>query len=125
MARGSTNGMGRRGGGRSPDREIVINSGQRKTMGTSAYQMRPDAPSASEFRAGMVSHKEGVDKSDAPVGRTSKRRSAGLARTSLGARYRITPNTNAVVKPDPRTLGSTKVVPPVMGRSSFWAGGRD
>lgn len=122
MARGSTNGTGRRSVGRT--KEVVINSGQRKTMGTSAYQ-RPDAPSASEFRAGMLSHKEGVDKSDAPDNRTSRRRSAGLARTSLGARYRITPNTNAVVPQDTRTLSSSRVVPPVMGRRGFWAGSRD
>lgn len=119
MARGSTNNTGRRSTGRR-GQDPVVNSGQRRTMGTSAYSLRPDSPSGSEFRAGMLSHKEGFGKSDAPDNRTSRRRNAGLARTSLGARYTISPSMK--VPQDPNVLRNTRVVPPVTGSGrNFWA----
>lgn len=118
MARSNTNGMGRRGTGRTKD--VVINSGQRKTVGTSIYQQPIDSPSSTEFRAGMLSQKEGSAKSDAPDSRGGKRKA--IRAQSMGARYTISPNVNAVVQPDARTQRSSRVVPPVMGRRAFYAG---
>lgn len=117
MARSSTNSMGRRAVGRGGDK--VTNSGQRATQGTSAYQLT-DAPSATEFRAGMLEHKEGFDKSDAPDSRKGGKRKTIMAQ-SMGARYHISPNVNAVVPQDPQTLRSTRVVPAVSGTGrNFW-----
>lgn len=121
MARGSTNGMGRRATGRrGGDREI--NSGNRPTMGTGVYQQRVDAPSATEFRNGMLMAKHS-GKSDAPDDRGGVRKR--ISAQTLGARYTITPNVNAVVQADPRTLRSSRVVPPVVGTGrNFWAQSR-
>lgn len=113
----STNNMGRKAVGRR-GQDRVVNSGQRQTMGPGF--MRPDAPSATEFRTGMLEHKEGFDKSDAPDSRGGKRKQV-MAQTTLGARYRISPNVNAVVPQEPTTLRSTRVVPAVSGAGrNFW-----
>jgi hypothetical protein len=123
MARSSTNNAGRRATGRrGGDRQI--NSGNRPTMGAGIYKQPVDAPSGHEFRAGMVTPRHS-GKSDAPDSRGGHRRSGGLAQTTLGARYRITPNVNAVVMEDPRTLRATRVVPSTSGTGrNFWAQGR-
>lgn len=120
MAKGSTNGLGRGGGGK----ERVINSGQRATMGTSVYSMKPDAPSGTEFRAGMLEAKEGFGKSDAPDNRTSKRKQTS-AQSSMGACYHITPSVKSSAPgPDNRVQANSRIVPAVMGaRSNFWAEG--
>lgn len=116
MARSSTNSMGRKALGRGGEK--VVNSGQRQTVGTSAYQLT-DAPSASEFRAGMLEHKEGFGKSDAPDSRGGKRKA--IKAQTMGARYHISPNVNAVVPQDPQTLRSTRIVPAVSGTGrNFW-----
>lgn len=121
MARSNTNGMGRRAvGRRGQDRQI--NSGNRPTMGTGFYTKPVDAPSASEFRAGMVvpSHNSKGEPIDPAVVRKRTK-----AQTTLGARYHISPNVNAVVQPDTRTLTSSRIVPPAIGtRRNFWAQGR-
>lgn len=119
MAKGSTNSMGRKAVGRG-DKDRVINSGQRPTVGNSVFQQPVDAPSSTEFRAGMLSHKEGFSKSDAPDSRGGKRKGV-MAQSALGARYHITPNVNAVVQPEPDTLRNTRVVPSAMGTGrNFW-----
>lgn len=124
MARSSTNTMGRRSTGRrGGDRQI--NSGNRPTMGTGVYTQPVDAPSGREFRAGMVvpSHEGKADFEGGP--RPANRKRGGLARTTLGPRYRITPNVNAVVQDDPRTLRQTRIVPSASGTGrNFWAQGR-
>jgi len=109
----STNNTGRRATGRrGGDRQI--NSGNRPTMGAGIYKQPVDAPSGHEFRAGMVVP-DHSGKSDAPDSRTAVRKKGGLAQQTLGARYRITPNVNAVVHDDPRTLRSTRIVPSSSG----------
>lgn len=116
----TTNGMGRGKGGK----EKVVNSGQRPTMGTSIYSMPVDAPSGTEFRNGMLEHRQGGDKSDAPDNRTSKR-SQVSAQSALGASYHITPSIKqSAPGPDPRTQANGRIVPSVMGsRRNFWAEG--
>lgn len=89
----STNGLGY--GTRSGDKDPVVNSGQRKTVGTSIYAMPVDAPSGSDFISGMLEAKEGWAKSDAPVGVKEpggKGAKKFTASSSAGARYSISPN---------------------------------
>lgn len=123
MARGSTNNTGRRATGRG-DRDRQINSGNRPTMGPGHWKQPVDAPSGREFREGMVVQRHD-GKSDAPDSRAGNRRNGGLAQRTLGARYRITPNVNAVVQADSRTLSRTRVVPPTTGTGrNFWGQSR-
>ena len=114
----STNGMGvGKGGGR----EKVLNSGQRLTMGTQPYSMKPDTPSSSEFRNGMLEAKPGVDKSGAPVGGKSNRKNGGLARANVRAYGNATMITH---KPgfveNASTQANGRIVPAVMGPKNFW-----
>lgn len=123
----STNGMGNAGTGKSKDK--VVNSGQRKTVGTSIYQQPVDAPSGSEFIGGMLEAKEGFAKSDAPVGVKEpggKGRKKFTASSSMGARYTISPNMNAAhgFQPDGNTQANGRIIPPVMGQSRNFGAGR-
>jgi hypothetical protein len=117
----NTNGMGAKALGGGADK--VTNSGQRVTVGDSVYSTKPDAPSATEFRAGMVEGKPGMSKADPlAVGTTSTRKSAGLARSSLGPRFSpaITHRPGFVENASVQANGRT--VPAVMGvRNSFYA----
>jgi hypothetical protein len=117
MARSNTNGMGRRAVGRG-DKDRQINSGNRPTMGTQVYSQPVDAPSGSEFRAGMLVGSHNA-KDVGPDTRKANRKN--VQRSPMGARRRITPNVNAVVQADPRTQTTSRVVPPAIGsRSNFW-----
>ena len=111
MAKGATNSTGRAGLGKKGDK--VLNSGQRPTMGPGF--MRPDAPSATEFRTGMLEPKKGAVPDPLGVMGAPAHRRQTMARTSMGPRYRITPNVNAVVKPEPETQRNLRTVPSVMG----------
>lgn len=120
MAKG-TNGTGRRALGGGKDK--TLNSGQRPTAGVPG---RPDAPSGTEFRTGMLEQKAGMAVPD-PLGvmGMSTRKSSGTTRTSGGARLRISPNVNAVAKAEPLTQKNLRTVPSVMGsRPNFWGGSR-
>lgn len=122
MAR-STNGLGIR---KSSGKDPVVNSGQRKTIGTSIYAMKPDAPSATEFRTGMLETKEGFGKSDGP----DNMREAGgkgrksVMRSSMGARYGISEVGRPAQGFEMQNVQSNgRIVPAVMGtRSNFGAG---
>lgn len=119
MARGSTNNKGRAALGKKADR--VTNSGQRETMGPGF--MRPDAPSATEFRAGMLRAKGDAVPDPLGVMGAPAHRGRTMARSSMGPRYRITPNVNAVVQPEPTTQRNLRTVPSTMGsRPNFNAG---
>ena len=118
MARGSTNNKGRAALGKKADR--VTNSGQRETMGPG--YLRPDAPSATEFRAGMLTPKHGAVPDPLGVMGAPARRSRTMV-SRAGARHRITPNVNAVVQPEPTTQRNLRTVPSTMGaRPNFNAG---
>jgi hypothetical protein len=57
----------------------------RQTVGNSIYHDKVDAPSASEFRAGSLTHKEGYDKQgDANMGSAGGRTHE---KQGMGARY--------------------------------------
>jgi hypothetical protein len=111
MAKGSMNEKGRAKLGQKADR--VINSGQQPTMGPGF--MRPDVPSATEFRAGMLEPKKGAVPDPLGVMAPATPRKRVMAQSALGARYRITPNVNAVVQPEPTTQRNLRTVPSVMG----------
>lgn len=111
MAKGSMNDKGRARLGQKADK--VMNSGQRPTMGPGF--MRPDAPSATEFRTGMLEPKKGAVPDPLGVMAPPVRRGRVMARTAMGARYRITPNVNAVVPQEPTTQRSLRTMPSVMG----------
>jgi len=118
MARGATNDMGRKAV-RDGQRDPVTNSGQRKTMG--AFSMKPDAPSATEFREGFLRPKGDAVPDPLGVMAAPARRRRGLQRT-MGARLTISPNTHAVVPPEAApTLANARIVPAVTGtRRNFW-----
>lgn len=111
MAKGSTNEKGRAKLGQRADK--VMNSGQRPTMGPGF--MRPDAPSATEFRAGMLEPKKDAVPDPLGVMGAPTPRKRVMARSALGPRYRITPNVNAVVQPEPTTQRNLRTMPSVMG----------
>lgn len=110
MAKGM-NSKGRAKLGQRADK--VMNSGQRPTMGPGF--MRPDAPSATEFRAGMLTAKHDAVPDPLGVMGAPARRGRVMARTAMGPRYRITPNVNAVVQPEPTTQRNLRTMPSVMG----------
>ena len=119
----STNGLGVAG---NVGREKVINSGQRKTVGTSIYGIRADTPSSSEFRSGMLEAKPGVDKGDAVLGnKPAKGRKQNLVMGTMGARYTISPNMHArggFLAQD--VQGQSRIIPSAMGsRKNFGAAG--
>lgn len=111
MAQGSMNAKGRARLGQKADK--VINSGQRPTMGPGF--MRPDAPSATEFRTGMLEPKKGAVPDPLGVMAAATPRKRVMARSAMGPRYRITPNVNAVVQPEPTTQRNLRTMPSVMG----------
>lgn len=111
MASGSTNSKGRAKLGQRADK--VMNSGQRPTMGPGF--MRPDAPSATEFRTGMLEQKKDAVPDPLGVMGAPARRKQVMARSAIGPRYRITPNVNAVVQPDPTEGRNLRIMPSVMG----------
>jgi hypothetical protein len=111
MAKGSTNNTGRTGLGKKADK--VTNSGQRPTMGPGF--MRPDAPSATEFRTGMLEPKKDAVPDPLGVMGAPARRKQVMARSAMGPRYRITPNVNAVVPAEPTTQRNLRTMPSVMG----------
>lgn len=111
MAAGSMNQRGRAKLGQKAEK--VMNSGQRPTMGPGF--MRPDAPSATEFRAGMLERKKDAVPDPLGVMGAPARRGQVMARSAMGPRYRITPNVNAVVPPEPTTGRNLRIMPSVMG----------
>jgi len=119
MPKGQTNNLGRA----KPGKERVINSGQRVTVGNSIYGMRPDAPSGTEFRAGMLEAKPGMSKPDPlAVGTTSRRKSAGLARNALGPRFAPAITHRPGFQENASTQANGRIVPGVMGsRRNFWS----
>lgn len=109
---------------RTGNKDRVINSGQRKTVGGSIYSQKPDAPSASEFREGFLRLKGDAVPDPLGVMAPAVPRKKGTNRT-MGARLTISPNTHAVVPVEAApTMANARIVPAVMGsRRNFWAEG--
>ena len=85
----------------------------RATVGDSIYHDKVDAPSASEFRAGTLTHKEGYDKQgDANMGTAGGRTHE---KQGMGARYtpQITHRPGFVE--DARTQGNGRIIPSAAG----------